>query len=208
MTATSPSASSGAERLSRITNNPVVGFAPWIAFWIIASGPSTWLHGAIAALVIALILLIPDVARRSPKILDMGTLAFFVALVIAGIALNARDGDWLDRYSNPISTGVLAVIALGSLAFVPFTEQYARQDTPPREVWYSPVFKKINRVLTLMWGVVFVISAICGLIAIWAPSTNDWTQWVIPIVLLVGAIKFTGSYPDRVTANLPDRTVA
>ncbi len=83
-------------------------FAPWIAFWVIASGPSTWLHGAIAALIIALILLIPDVARRSPKILDMGTIAFFVALVIAGIALNARDGDWLDRYSNPISTGVLA----------------------------------------------------------------------------------------------------
>jgi hypothetical protein len=27
-------------------------------------------------------------------------------------------------------------------------------------------------------------------------------------VLLVGAIKFTGSYPDRVTANLPDRAVA
>ncbi|GGF18619.1 hypothetical protein GCM10007298_13260 [Williamsia phyllosphaerae] len=173
----------------------MVGFAPWIIFWIVASGPSNWLFGAIAAAIAAIILAVPDMYRRRPKILDYGTIAFFVALIVAGITLSAKDGDWLDRYSNPISTGVLAVIALGSLLFVPFTEQYARETTP-REYWDTPLFKKINRVLTFMWGVVFVISAVCGLIAIWAPSTRDWTSWVIPIVLLVGAIKFTSRYPD------------
>ncbi len=187
--------SSIANTASRLSSNPVVGFAPWIIFWIVASGPSNWLFGAIAAAIAAIILAVPDMYRRRPKILDYGTITFFVALIVAGITLSAKDGDWLDRYSNPISTGVLAVIALGSLLFVPFTEQYARETTP-REYWDTPLFKKINRVLTFMWGMVFVISAVCGLIAIWAPSTRDWTSWVIPIVLLVGAIKFTSRYPD------------
>lgn len=184
-----------ADSASRLTSNPVVGFAPWIIFWVVASGPSNWLYGALAAAAAALILAVPDVVRRRPKILDYGTIVFFVALVIAGITLSAKDGDWLDRYSNPISSGVLALIALVSLFFVPFTEQYARESTP-REYWSTPLFKKINRVLTLMWGLVFVVTAVCGLIAIWSPGTSDWTNWVIPTVLLVGAIKFTSHYPD------------
>ena len=34
-------------------------------------------------------------------------------------------------------------MALGSLAFVPFTEQYARESTPP-EVWHKPAFRRIG----------------------------------------------------------------
>ena len=39
---------------------------------------------------------------------------------------------------------MLAVIAFGSLLFVPFTEQYARESVPER-VWTSPQFKAVNR---------------------------------------------------------------
>ncbi|WP_186296501.1 DUF3159 domain-containing protein [Mycobacterium tilburgii] len=51
-----------------------------------------------------------------------------------------------------MSSGILAAVALGSLALVPFTEQYARESTP-REAWQHPAFKRANRVLTLVWGV-------------------------------------------------------
>lgn len=184
----------------RIVESPFAGFAPWIIYWVVASGPSTWLYGSLAAALAAIILSIPSIRRGSHKVLDWVTIVFFVALTIAGILVGAKNGDWMDTYSTTISSAVLAVVALGSLAFVPFTEQYARESTPP-EVWDQPAFKRTNRILTLMWGLVFAALAVCGFIAVKAPSTSDWTNWVIPIVLIVAAVKITQIYPDRVRAR-------
>lgn len=189
-----------ADKLARVSGNPIIGFAPWIIFWIVATGPSTWLYGAFAATVAALILAIPDAVRRRPKMLDIGSIVFFIALSVVGLVVSPSDGDALDKYSSVISSGALAVIALASLLFVPFTEQYAREDTP-QELWGTPVFKRINRDLTLMWGLVFVASTVSALVAVQVPSTSGWTSWVIPIALLVGAFKFTAWYPDRVTGS-------
>jgi uncharacterized membrane protein YfcA len=184
----------------RIAESPFTGFAPWIIYWVVAAGPSTWLYGAIAAALTAIIFAIPSIRRGSHKVLDWVTIVFFVALSIAGIVVGAKNGDWMDTYATTISSGVLAAVALGSLAFVPFTEQYARESTP-REVWDQPAFKRTNRILTLMWGLVFAAIGMCGYIAVKAPSSNDWTNWVIPIVLIVAAIKVTRIYPDRVRAR-------
>jgi amino acid transporter len=106
----------------------------------------------------------------------------------------------MDTYATTVSSAVLAAVALGSLAFVPFTEQYARESTPP-ELWDQPAFKRTNRILSLMWGLVFAALAVCGFIATKAPSISDWTNWVIPIVLIVAVVKFTQIYPDRVRAR-------
>ncbi|WP_336882560.1 hypothetical protein [Rhodococcus globerulus] len=95
-----------------------------VAPWIIATGSSTWLSGAAAASASALVLTIPDVYRR-PKILDIVTIVFFTALTVAGIIASPVDGEWIDQYSGVISSAALAAIALGSLLFVPFTEQSA-----------------------------------------------------------------------------------
>jgi hypothetical protein len=185
----------------RIVESPFAGFAPWIIYWVVASGPSTWLYGALAAALSAIILSIPSIRQGSHKVLDWVTILFFTTLTISGIVMGAKNGDWMDTYATTISSGVLALVALGSLAFVPFTEQYARESTPP-EVWDQPAFKRTNRILTLMWGLVFAALAVCGFIAVKAPPTGDWTNWVIPIVLIVAAVKFTRAYPDRVRARV------
>jgi quinol-cytochrome oxidoreductase complex cytochrome b subunit len=125
---------------------------------------------------------------------------FFVVITIVDLLAGAHDRDWMDTYSNPLSSGVLAVITLGSLAVVPFIEHYARESVP-RERWNDPVFKRINRDLTLMWGLVFVVIAVCGLIAVKAPATSDWTNWIVPITLIVGAFKLNHRYPDMVAAR-------
>lgn len=184
----------------RIVESPFAGFAPWIIFGVVAAGPSTWLYGALAAAIAAVIVAVPSIRRRNVKVLDVVTILFFVVMAIAGIVVGADDRDWMDTYASVISSGVLAVIALGSLAFVPFTEQYARESTP-REVWNQPAFKHVNRVLTLMWGLVFLAIACVALISIKVPSTGDWTGWVIPAVLLVAAFKFTDYYPERIRAQ-------
>jgi hypothetical protein len=183
----------------------VTGFLPWIVFWVVSS-PSSWEWAALAALVTALIQAVPDVEKRSPKLLDVATIAFFAVLTVLGVILDRSDLDWLEDNANAISSAVLALIAFGSLAFTPFTEQYARDSTPP-EVWSSPTFKHVNRVLTAMWGGVFLLTTILGVIADVADPDDDWLEWVIPIALIVGAIKFTAWYPNQVRGEQP-RTAA
>jgi hypothetical protein len=186
--------------LSRAAANPFAGFVPWIIFWVVAQSPSTWEYGAIGAALAAILLATPDIGRGRIKMLDVATIIFFVALAIIGAVVEPVDRDWMDQYSGVISSGVLGLLALGSLAFVPFTEQYARESTPP-EVWKLPAFRRINRVLTLVWALAFLATAVLAYIAIIAPSTSDWTNWILPIVLIVGAFKFTGSYAERARAS-------
>lgn len=175
------------------------GFVPWIIFWVVA-GPSTWEYAAGGALLAALILAIPSGDRGSIKMLDVVSILFFAALTVAGLILDRSELDWLEDYSQAISSGVLALVVLGSLAFLPFTEQYARESVP-REHWDSPLFKQVNRLLTFVWGLVFALSAVLGVIAQEMDSGSDWLNWIIPIALIVGAFKFTAWYPERARAQ-------
>jgi hypothetical protein len=103
-----------------------LGFVPWIIFWVVC-GPTTWEYAAGGALLAAVILLIPSRERCRIKLLDIVSVVFFAGLTIAGLVLDRRRLTWLEDYSQAISSGILAVVVLGSLAFVPFTEQYARE---------------------------------------------------------------------------------
>lgn len=186
--------------LERFGQSPIAGFAPWIIYGVVASGKSTWLYGAIAAAVAAIILAGPSILRGSHKVLDIATIVFFVGLTIAGIVTGAHNDDWMDTWSATLSSGILAAVALGSLLFVPFTEQYARETTP-REVWDHPAFKRTNRILTLVWGLTFAANSALAFVSVKFPDTGDWTAWIIPTALLVTAFKITGAYPERVRAQ-------
>ncbi|HEX5193044.1 MAG TPA: hypothetical protein VFW09_09590 [Solirubrobacteraceae bacterium] len=124
---------------------------------------------------------------------------FFGALTIAALFLDRSQLNWLEDYAQAISSGVLAVVVLGSLAFMPFTEQYARESAPP-EVWASPLFKQINRTLTLVWGLVFAACAILGVISQHVSTGTVWLNWIVPIALVIGGFKFTERYPDQARA--------
>ncbi|MFG2622450.1 hypothetical protein ACGFXC_33005 [Streptomyces sp. NPDC048507] len=175
-----------------------LGFAPWIIFDVVA-GPSTWKLAAFTALIASVVLNLPDLRRGSLKVLEITGLVFFAVVSVLALVLDRGDLLWLETYAQPLSSGVIALVALGSLAFTPFTEQYARAGVP-RELWGSPLFRRTNRVLTAVWGVVFVLIAIAGLIAAESGHHGDWLNWVIPVVLLVLAIRITAWYPDHVRA--------
>ena len=183
--------------MERLSQSPVATFVPWIIFWVVAGSRSTWEYGALGALIASLVLLVPDLRKRKVKMLDAATVVFFAAMTIAGIVTSPQDGEWLDRWANTISSGVLGVLVLATLPFRPFTEDYAREQTPP-EVWNTPVFRRTNQVITLVWGGVFVGTAILGAIAASSPSSSDWTNWILPIALIVGGFKFTERYPEVV----------
>jgi hypothetical protein len=129
--------------------------------------------------------------------LDVVTIAFFGALAVAGAVLDAHDRDWIDSYSTTLSSGVLGLVALTSLAFTPFTEQYAR-DFVPEHLWGSPKFKAANRQLTAMWGAVFAAMVPLHIIAgsIDTQRSNLIFNWVLPGLLVMWALK-------RSTADTP-----
>jgi len=101
---------------------------------------------------------------------------------------------------------LLALIALGSLLFTPFTEQYARESVP-REFWSSPRFKRVNRQLTLMWTLVFCAMVPSHLIAgaIDTHRANLIFNWAIPIVLIMWAAKRTGAVSGAESQDRPVR---
>ncbi|MFJ3716553.1 hypothetical protein [Streptomyces sp. NPDC090057] len=181
------------------TSGVFFSFAPWIIFGVVAS-PSTWEYAALAALIAAIVLSGKDMLRGRFFLLDMVGIVFFAVLTVLALALDRSQLLWLETYAQVISNGVVAVVALGSLFADPFTAQYARQQTP-REYWDSPVFAHINRVLTAAWGVVFVLMALSTWLAIRNPSMDDWFNWVVPIVLLVGVVRFTERYPESYKAR-------
>jgi hypothetical protein len=188
----------------RLVSHPVVGFIPWILFWVIG-GPSTWETAAIAALVASAFVLALS-ADWGPldlshlKLLDAATVAFFAAMTVAAIVTSRHDVAVLDRYAQAISSGALGLIALGSMAAGhPFTVDYAREQTP-REYWHTPLFRRVNLVLTGAWAAVFLV---CAGLGFWAEQTSvkglrDWLNWYIPIALIFLAFRFTSWYPDQV----------
>ncbi|GAA1915423.1 hypothetical protein [Streptantibioticus ferralitis] len=171
-------------------------FAPWIVFDVVA-GPSTWKLAAVAALICAVVLNVPDLMRGAPKILDVVGIVFFLVISVLGLTLQRHDLIWLETYAQTLASGAIAVVALGSLAFVPFTEQYARVSAPP-EVWESPAFRRTNRLLTAMWGLVFAVIAILGLVALHVRTGTDWLNWIVPVALLAVAVRITRWYPQYV----------
>ncbi|MER6059726.1 MULTISPECIES: hypothetical protein [unclassified Streptomyces] len=182
------------------TGSVFLSFAPWIIFGVVAS-PSTWEYAALAALIASIVLSGQDLLRGRLRLLDVTGIVFFAVLSVLGLAVVRGQLLWVETYAQVISNGLVAVVALGSLLADPFTAQYARESSP-REVWDSPVFRHINRVLTTVWGAAFALMTVSTWLAIRFPSQDDWFNWVVPIALLVGAVKFTQRYPERYKARV------
>ncbi|POX65010.1 hypothetical protein C3492_04590 [Streptomyces sp. Ru62] len=182
------------------TGGVFFSFAPWIIFGVVAS-PSTWQYAALAALIASIALSAQDMLHGTLRVLDVTGIVFFAVLSVLALALDRGELAWLETYAQVISNGLVAVVALGSLLTDPFTAQYARERTP-REFWDSPVFRHINRVLTVLWGVAFALMTVSTWLAVRHPAQDDWFNWVVPIALLVLAVKFTQRYPESYKARV------
>ena len=134
------------------------GFLPWIAYGVVSA--LGWQWAAAIALVVAVVKLVRD--RGSAQALDIGTVVYFAALTL--LAFAAPDSP-LQQHDGSLSSAWLALIAWTSLAVrQPFTLGIARQRTAPA-LWDTPVFRRTNTVITLVWTIAFTASAVAGFIA-------------------------------------------
>jgi hypothetical protein len=181
----------------------IIGFAPWIVYWILV-GNMDFLVAVLVALGLSLVINIVTLLRREPLMaLEVGTALVF--LVFTVLALTVSD-DVLERWLQPLGNAGLLVIVLGSIVVgKPFTLQYA-QRSAPESMWHDPGFLYVCRLLAWVWVAALAFMTAVSLI----PPIVDGSAtirdagdalsivcyWVLPFAALGLALVFTMKFPD------------
>jgi hypothetical protein len=180
----------------------LLAFAPFIVFAIVDRFVgSEW--GLIAGAAASAILLLRDTITpgRSAKILEIGTFILF-----CGLALYTRFGgaNWtVIGVRLRVDAGLLVIVLVSMAVGRPFTIQYAREQVP-RELWNNPAFIRTNYVITLVWALAFALMVIAEFALLYVPGLSRRVGIIVIIAALVGAVKFTGWYPERMKSRLAD----
>ncbi|PHV65042.1 hypothetical protein [Williamsia muralis] len=195
-----------------------LGFAPWIIFSVVAerAGADHVALAAILAFVIALGLTVYETMRSGWKILDVAGVATFGIIAVIGLVGDDQVDESLVNFGRGGSTFVLAAIMAVSAFTIPFTEQYARQSVD-ESLWHTPLFREKNKKISLMWAEVILAIAVSHIIAGILTSSTDLAgshpgnlllNWIIPIALIVFAIKRTRAIADQRPASAEDNPTA
>jgi len=169
----------------------LLGFMPWLLFSALF-GPTE--QEIIISIAVASAVFVKTEWRdlRKGFVLAWGTVIYFVFIFLFAVLLK---NQWVINHVWLLSNLALALIAWASLAIgQPFTLQYAREQTPAF-IWKKPGFIKVNRILTAVWGSVFLFS-----IALYAiPFGHTELDKIIYQLLMYGStifgIWFTKSFP-------------
>ena len=179
----------------------LIGFAPWIAWWVLAAN-DTYKEAALVALVLAVIIQLWGLTHgREPKILDLASILWFVIIEVVAFTASASD---LGHYAQPASNAALTLIILVTILIGrPFTEEYARE-TVPREYWETEAFKSTTSTIAWVWFFALLVGTATSFIPTDLGSTAEtWTQWIIPVGAIVLAVKFTEWWPAEYQRRHP-----
>jgi hypothetical protein len=188
----------------------ILAFLPLVVFSVLARFlPHGYIGVAgLAAAVLALIAILTSRPIWPPKILNTCQLVLFALTAVLGFTLGKNDDRWLATWGGAGVGIILGTIILVLIPVMPFTEQFARESTP-KVYWGSPTFKKINRVLSAGWGVAIFAVGIsrAAAAAINGHTTRRLPELLlgvaVPLVIVLYMLKFSKSYPDRVTHSQP-----
>lgn len=193
----------------------LAGFAPWIVYWILSGSVAfeTAIGVAFAIAVLSNLLSLKAGGIANLKVLEVGNTIAFVGLALIGAI---GGDDFVARWIQPLGNGALLLIMLVSILIGrPFTLQYAKAATPP-ELWDSPGFLAVNRLITWIWvgamALMTVLAAIPPILQGDATREDGGTTlsivcyWVLPYAAMGLAVLFTTKYPDWYSAEFDDVT--
>lgn len=95
-----------------------------------------------------------------------------------------------------VDAGLLLIVLATMALRQPFTLQYAKETVAP-ELWNSTEFIRTNYVITAVWALAFLVMVLADLVLVYMPDLPPRYGIVATVLALVGAVKFTGWYPDR-----------
>ena len=171
----------------------LLAFAPFLTFVVVERLIGVQ-PGLIAAAVVAVVLVLRDLSRKTVKVLDVGT-----ALLFAGLAIYTHfaNPDWsVIAVRLRVDLGLFLIVLASILLRRPFTLQYAREQVP-REFWNSPEFVRTNYVITGVWAAAFAVMVLAEAAILYLPGMPKSLGVLVTVLAIVGAMKFTGWYPER-----------
>jgi hypothetical protein len=177
----------------------LLAFAPFIVFAVVdrlAGGTIGLFAGATVSA--ALVLRDWIGAGRMPKILELGTV-----IVLGGLALYAglTDPTWsIIGVRLRVDVGLLLIVLFSMALGRPFTLQYAREQVSP-ELWGSPIFIRVNYIITAVWAAAFAVTVISDFVLLYARDLTPAIGIAATALAIAGAFKFTSWYPKHVRAN-------
>jgi hypothetical protein len=136
---------------------------------------------------------------------------YFVALGATLVVIRPGHLDFWARYTQAGSHIALMLLVFGSILIGrPFTEAYAR-DTVPESVWHTDRFHSLNRQVSAVWGLAFLVGTISLIAAGSVDSRQVLLRVIVPFGSLYYAYIFTqkqtkgvqGAPPDRVRQGTP-----
>jgi hypothetical protein len=169
--------------------------APLIVFSVLAEALPPGLVG-VAALIAALCAGLASRPVWPPKLLGCCLVSLFIVVGVLGLLLGQGTKSWLAVWSGAgigLATGLVILVLV---PVKPFTEQLAR-NVIPRAFWPSPVFLKVNRVVSTWWGVALVAAGLCrvGAAAIGQSASRRVPELVLgliaPVAILLAALTFS-----------------
>jgi hypothetical protein len=168
--------------------NLMWSFSPWVAFLLgVCVGGVYW--GAAIGLAVALVVLVRAITRHSTHMFDVIGTVYFGGLLVLLAAIHPSDIATWGRYAQAVAHGSLTLIVFGSiLVGKPFTEPYARE-----RVWQSSRFHELNRRLSAVWGLPFLVGTISLVIA----GSQDSRQFILRLVVPFGALLLALSYSQK-----------
>ncbi|GFG49533.1 hypothetical protein CQY20_18755 [Mycolicibacterium agri] len=182
----------------------LVGFAPWIVYWVLV-GNVPFETAVLVALAVAVASFVIGRMKGTPgRTLEVGAMAVFVVLAILTFTVSQT---FMEQWMQPLSNAGIFLVALGSLlAGRPFVREFAEVDQP-EEVIESDTFKRITTLLTWIWIAAFGGMTVSSMIPpiVYGEATILDTRtplsfvcyWVIPFTLLGLAALASRVLPER-----------
>lgn len=182
----------------------LLGFAPWIVYWVLV-GNVPFSTAVLVALAVAVLSFVIGRVRGTPgRTLEIGAVAIFLILTVLTFTLSQ---SFMERWMQPLSNaGIFFVALVGVLVGRPFVREFAEVDQP-KEVVESELFGKITALLTWIWVAAFAGMTVSSMIPpiVQGDATILDTKtplsfvcyWVIPFSLLGLAALASRILPER-----------
>lgn len=171
--------------------NLLKGFLPWILYSVFyGQNTKQFITAILVALISSFIFNWKEV--KGKFVLTWVTLIYFALLLMLTLTTHWA---WLQNETWLISNIVLALMAFGSyLIKQPFTFQYAKLETEEK-YWKNPVFIEINNILTNIWGIIFLLTAVVNYFYSIDPDLNKTSYFILSNIGWVIGLYINKKFP-------------
>jgi len=174
----------------------LVSLTPFIVFFVLMRLVSP-LAGLGAAFAVSLLLCLRQWRRREAvKVLEIGSLVLFGALVLYTVI--AAPTWTVATVRLAVDSGLFAIVVVSLAIGQPFTLQFARERVP-QEYWMAPQFIVTNQRITAAWAAAFAVLTAADAAAEYVSAIPLWIDIAASVAAFTAALLFTQWYPAAVT---------